>query len=428
MSMVATGLHTRRPAYDEIDLSSREFWTRPAAERETSFAILREHRPVSWQRPVESTLMPPDDAVPGYWAVVRHSDVVEVSRRSDTFVSGKGVMFEHIPEELLEASQSFLAMDSPRHTTIRRLVSAAFTPRQVARIEAQIAGQARRIVDDLLTLPGEADFVGTVAARLPMLTISEMIGIDPADHERVRYAANAVVALSDPKVLAGRDPREVAFTYTVELHQVALELAARRRAEPRSDLMTALVQAEVDGERLADTEISAFFVLLCVAGNDTTRQTTSHAMHALTGHPDQRAWLMADFDSRIGTAVEEFIRWATPVMTFVRTAAADVDLHGTTIGAGDKLAMFYPAANWDREVFADPERFDLSRQPNPHVGFGGGGVHFCLGSHLARTQLRSIFRELLHRVPDLEAHDPVLVPGNFLHAVAAMPCRFTVGE
>jgi cytochrome P450 len=318
-------------------------------------------------------------------------------------------------------------MDAPRHTKIRHLVSAAFTPKQVARIDAQIADQARRIVDDLLTLPGEADFVRQVSSRLPMMTISEMIGLSREDYEPVAYAANAIVSLTDPEVLAGREPLEVAFTYTAYLHQVALTLAARRRAEPQHDLMTALVQAEVDGERLTDLEISAFFVLLCVAGNDTTRQTTSHAMKALTDNPDQRAWLTADFDGRIGTAVEEFIRWATPVMTFVRTAVADHDLHGTRVRAGDKLAMIYPAGNWDRSVFPDPERLDLSRNPNPHVGFGGGGIHFCLGNQLARTQLRAIFRELLARVPDLEAFDPVLMPSNFIHTLSAMRCRFTPG-
>jgi cytochrome P450 len=170
--------------------------------------------------------------------------------------------------------------------------------------------------------------------------------------------------------------------------------------------------------------VAAFFVLLSVAANDTTRQTTSHAMKALTDFPAERAWLLEDFDNRIGTAVEEFIRWASPVMTFRRTAATDFELGGQTISAGEKVVMFYPSGNWDTEVFDHPDRFDLSRSPNPHVGFGGGGLHFCLGAHVARAQLRAIFGELLRQLPDIQAADPTYVPGNFIHGIRSMPCTF----
>ena len=177
------------------------------------------------------------------------------------------------------------------------------------------------------------------------------------------------------------------------------------------------MHAEVDGDRLTDAEVAAFFVLLSVAGNDTTRQTISHAMKALTDFPAERAWLLADFENRIGTAVEEFVRWATPVMTFRRTAATDFELGGQAIMAGEKVVMFYSSGNWDAEAFDHPERLDLSRSPNPHVGFGGGGVHFCLGAHVARAQLRAIFGELLRQLPDIQAGDPAYVPGNFMHAI-----------
>ena len=208
------------------------------------------------------------------------------------------------------------------------------------------------------------------------------------------------------------------------IHQVAFGLAADRRENPGDDLFSGLVNAEVDGDRLTDADIAAFFVLLAVAGNDTTRQTTSHALKALTDFRDQRAWLLEDFDNRIGGAVEEFIRWATPVMTFRRTAAKDVEIGGQAISAGEKVVMFYSSGNFDTEVFEHPERLDLGRSPNPHVGFGGGGVHFCLGAHVARAQLRAIIGELLHQLPDIQAGEPAYVPGNFIHGIRSMPCTF----
>jgi cytochrome P450 len=189
--------------------------------------------------------------------------------------------------------------------------------------------------------------------------------------------------------------------------------------------MTNLVQAEIDGQRLTDDEIAAFFVLLAIAANDTVRQTTNHALKALTDFPAQRDWLLADFDNRIDSAVEEFIRYASPTMTFRRTAITDTVLGGQQISAGDKVVMFYASGNRDTEVFTNPDAFDLSRNPNPHVGFGGGGVHICLGAPVARAQLRAIFRELLTQLPDIEAGDQELVASNIIHAVRAMPCTFS---
>jgi cytochrome P450 len=251
-----------------------------------------------------------------------------------------------------------------------------------------------------------------------------MVGIEASERERVACAADALVSWADPVYLDGRNPLEVLVENQMYLHHVAGTLAAERRERPGDDLFSALVNAEVDGDRLSDADVAAFFVLLAVAANDTTRQTTSHAMKALTEFPSQRAWLLEDFDNRIGMAVEEFIRWASPVMTFRRTAATDVELGGQTIRAEEKVVMFYPSGNWDTEAFDHPERFDLSRNPNPHVGFGGGGVHFCLGAHVARAQLRAIFGELLRQLPDIQAGEPTLVAGNFIHAVRSMPCTF----
>ncbi|WP_137144685.1 cytochrome P450 [Mycolicibacterium sp. CR10] len=407
-------------AYDPIDLSSRAFWSTTAAQRELSFSQLRKDRPVSWHPPVEDSLMPdPDD--PGYWAVTRHADIVEVSRNSEVFLSGKGVLFENVPEELLEASQSFLAMDPPRHTLIRKVVHSAFTPRQVRRIEDSIKANAADIVSELHAAGSGVDFVSHCAKELPVRTLADMVGIPASERNQVADAADAMVSWGDPEYLDGRNPLEVLVTSQMYLHQVALALAAERRGNPGDDLFSALVQAEVEGARLTDQEIAAFFVLLAVAGNDTTRQTTSHAMKALTDFPEQRAWLTAAFDERIGVAVEEFVRWASPVMTFRRTAATDYELGGLRISAGEKVVMFYSSGNQDTDKFERPDLLNLGRDPNPHLGFGGGGRHFCLGAHVARAQLRAIFSELLTQIPDIQTGEPSYVAGNFVHAVRSMP-------
>jgi len=418
-----SGTARPRRAYDTSDLSSRAFWSMTAAERERSFAELRAERPVSWHPPVEDSLMPdPDD--PGFWAVTRRADIVTVSRDNGTFASGQGVIFENVPIELLEASNSFLEMDAPRHTKLRKLAVSAFTPRQVRSIEDSIQANAKTIVEELSAAGSGADFVDLCAKELPVRTLSDMLSIPESERERMAHATEALMSWADPIYLDGRDPVEVLAESQAYLHQVAAELIADRRARSCDDLISGLVNAEVDGDHLEDAEIAAFFVLLAAAGNHTTRQTTSHAMKALTDFPDEKAWLLEDYENRIGTSVEEFIRWASPVMTFRRTATRDFELGGQTILAGEKVVMFYPSANWDTEAFDHPERLDLGRSPNPHVGFGGGGAHFCLGAHVARTQLRAIFRELLRQLPTIEAGDPIYPAGNFVHAVRSMPCYF----
>lgn len=419
--MSAPSLSTR--SYDAVDLSSRAFWSTTATERERSFAVLRAERPVSWHPPVEDAMLnDPDD--PGFWAVTRHADIVTVSRTNEVFLSGKGVQFENFPAELLETTQSFLAMDPPRHTKLRKLATAAFTPRQIRRIENAIKASATAIVAELKAAGSGADFVECCAKELPLRTLADMMGIPESEREAVARAADALVSTNDPAFLDGRDALAVMGENIMYLHQLAGSLAAARRDKPGDDLFSSLVNAEVDGDRLTDADIAAYFVLLSVAGNDTTRQTTSHAIKALTDFPAQRGWLLEDFDRRIGVAVEEFIRYATPVMTFRRTAASDYELGGQTIRAGEKVAMFYASGNWDETVFADPDSLDLSRDPNPHVGFGGGGQHYCLGTHVARAQLRAIFGELLRELPDIEAGDPEYLAGSFIHGIRAMPCTF----
>jgi cytochrome P450 len=415
---------SQAPNPSDVDLGALDFWARPAEERDVAFAQLRRDAPITKHEPPEDILDMPDAGRPSYWAIVRHEDIRRISRDPHTFCSAEGVQFGDAPQELLEASQSFLAMDAPRHTKLRGLVSAAFTPRQVARIEEGIRENARRIVEDAAPTGG-GDFVELIAKQLPLVTISDMIGVPEADRERVVAAADILVSVADPEVFGDLPPVQVLGEALWTLTEFATELAVHRERNPGDDLMTALVQAEVDGERLTHPEIAAFFVLLSVAGNDTTRHTTSHAMRALTLNPDQRALLAEDLDARLPIAVEEFVRWASPVLTFRRTTTQEVELHGTRLQAGERVVLFYHSGNRDERAFAEPWRFDVTRDPNRHLGFGGGGPHYCMGASLARTQLRSIFGELLRVVPDIEAQEPELLLSSFIHGVKRMEVTFT---
>jgi len=377
--------------------------------------------------------MPPIDeelaAIPqenptGYRAVVRYDHIKRISRDPDTFRSGEGVLAGDAPLELREATLSFIAMDAPRHTKLRGLVSSAFTPRRVALIEEGIRRDARRIVAEAAA-SGGGDFVALIAKRLPLQTISDMIGVPEADRDRVVDAADAIVSIGDEGYMQGRDPMTVMGEAIWTLSQAAAEMAEHREQHPADDLMTALVGAEIDGDRLTHAEISAWFVLLSVAGNDTTRHTTSHAMHALTVNPDQRALLCEDLEARLPAAVEEFVRWATPVLHFRRTVSREVELDGQRLEKGEKVVLFYLSGNRDETAIADPFRFDVTRDPNYHLGFGGGGPHYCLGASLARTQLRSIFGEMLTQIPDIEAGAPDPLAGAFIRGVKRMDCSFT---
>jgi cytochrome P450 len=417
---------TSEREYSAIDISSRGFWDGTAEEREETFARLRREDPVSWQRPVENAVAPdPED--PGYWAVVRHADITTVSTENSLFVSGQGVLFDALPPEFLEMTQSFMAMDNPRHNDLRKIVQKAFTPKQIRRIDDQVEQAAKEVVDSFAADPaGEMEFVEGCASRLPLRMFAAMFGVPEHLQEETASAAQEIVSWADPEHLAGRDPAQVQLEAAQKLHTIAAEIIAERRERPAEDLFTGLIEAEVDGQRLTDAEIGAFFVLLSVAGNDTTKHTSTLTIKHFTENPDQRDWLAADLDERIGGAVEEFIRYATPVMTFRRTAVSDTELGGRTIREGEKVVMFYPSGNRDAEVFDSPGAFDLSRSPNPHVGFGGGGTHFCLGNQLAKTMLRALFRQILTRVPDIHVTaEPELLGTNFIRGVKRQRVAFT---
>ncbi|WP_082133114.1 cytochrome P450 [Mycolicibacterium obuense] len=410
-------------AYDSLNVSTDAFWDMDLPEREPIFAELHARRPVSWQPPIETAVSPdPDD--PGYWAVVRHADIVEISQHSDVFVSRYGVMFDMLPPVFLEMAMSFLAMDNPQHHKIRRLVSSVFTPRQVRRIEGDIASRAQRIVAAAVakSRAGEAvDFVTDIARHLPTEMFGDMFGFPEELRAQVVHAADETQAWADPVLLAGRDPAEVQIEAALRIHDMTQELIDERRANPREDLLSALVSAEVDGQKLSDFEIGSTMVLFSVAANDTTRHTSSLAAKALNDFPDQREWLWADFDSRINLAVEEFLRWGSVVQNFRRTCVSPYELGGQQILPGDKVVMMYASGNRDEAVFTDPTTFDLSRSPNPHMAFGGGGIHYCLGSQLAKVMLRSLFREIYAQAPNFRTADPELVRTNFIRGVLSMP-------
>jgi cytochrome P450 len=418
--VTAASTHHKRE-YSSIDITAHEFWSQPFDARDQTFATLRAADGLSWQRPMSSMF---DVEEPGFWALTRREDIVFVSQHPELFTSARGVALDPMPVEFQRIATFFLTMDPPQHTVYRSLISAAFTPRHIREIDEQIHNNAVQIVDDLVGA-GDVEFVEACAARLPMLTIMDMLGVPTADQPAVAKAAEKLFSMSDDEYSTLEERAVDTVNEMMLLNSTGVELAKFRRANPGDDLMTSIVNAEIDGQRLTDEEIGAFLILLASAGNDTTKQTTTHAMMALAANPAQRAWLMEDFDGRINGAVEEFIRWASPVLQFARFATQDVEVGGQQILAGDKVGLFYCSANRDELVFTDPGAFRLDRSPNPHLGFGGGGPHFCLGNRLAKTELRNLFRELLTRLGDIEFGEPELLHSSFVHGVKRIPAHIS---
>jgi cytochrome P450 len=402
---------------DEIRLAEPEFWLRP--DRDGAFAKLRAERPVSWHEEYEYPGVPKG---PGFWAVTRYADVWHVSRNPHLFISGRGSNISDLPAELLEFFGSMINMDAPRHTKLRLLVNRGFTPRMVGKAEQLVREKARRIVNAIAER-GECEFVSEVAAALPLEIICDMMGIPAADYRRILELTNIILGVGDPEYAT---TIEELMAAGLELSNYAQGLGRRRLEHPTDDITSALMHAEVDGQRLTEQEFGSFFILLVAAGNETTRNAISHGMKALTDFPDERRKWLADFARVTPTAVEEIVRWATPVIHFRRTATEDTVIGGQPIRAGDKVVMWYNSANRDAAVFADAYRFDVTRDPNEHVGFGGGGPHFCLGANLARREIAVMFDEVLHRLPDIEVcGEPALLFSAFIHGIKRMPCRFT---
>ena len=406
-----------------IDLSDMAFWGQSLADRAASFAMLRaEQRPRFYPEPIA----PFGEPGPGYYALVRHADVVEASRHPEVFCSGRGATnIIDLPADFNEYFGSMINMDDPRHARLRRIVSRAFSPRLIAKFEDDVRLAAAAIVDDLLAT-GPCDFVPNVAARLPLKIICEMMGIPGEAHEMVIANSNIILSGSDPEFLSQDLDEAVGQILGAgqALADLVTGLAADRGRAPADDLVSALVTANIDGEQLTSAELASFFILLVVAGNETTRTALSHALMLFTEFPAQRALLLGDFENRIQGAVEEIVRYASPVLFMRRTLTRDYTMNGQDYRAGDKAVLYYYSANRDEAVFAGPERFDITRTPNPHVGFGAAGPHFCLGAHLARRELTVMLRELLTRVPDITAGEPDRLLSSFVNGIKRLPCQF----
>lgn len=407
------------------NLIDAEFWVRPMAEVDAEVNRLIAEAPLDWFEEIQ-----PDEAIvppgPGYWSVTRHADIAEVSRQPQIFSSANGIVVGDTPMEITEFFSSMIVMDDPRHARLRRLVSKGFTPRMLAQLEGAVQRVAADIVDDIAER-GSCDFVTDVAAALPLRIVCDLMGIPDSEYAGVFERTNIILGISDPEFQPeGVDFITALLTAGQDLAQLMGEVAAAKRGGDGTDLTSVLVNAELDDDQLTASDLASFFILLVVAGNETTRNAISWGLHYLTQHPDQRALWAADFEGVAPTAIEEIVRLASPVTYMRRTVTQDTVLGGQELTAGDKVCMFYLAANRDPSVFVDPMRFDVRRDPNPQYGFGGPGPHFCLGAHLARREITVMFRELFDRLPDIASvEEPDRLMSSFIHGVKHLRAEFT---
>jgi cytochrome P450 len=423
------GIATRRngaPPADiplaDIHLELLDFWGLDDDIRDGVFATLRREAPISFWPPIELAGFPSGG---GHWALTKLDDVHYASRHPDIFSSAPGIVINDQNPEVAEYFGSMIVLDDPRHQRLRSIVSRAFTPKVVARIEASVRERAHRLVASLIANhpSGEAELVSELAGPLPLQVICDMMGIPEEDHQRVFHWTNVILGVGDPD-LAG-DAEEF-IKVSMEIGAYASALAEDRRVNHHDDLTSSLVEAEVDGERLSSSEIASFFILLVVAGNETTRNAISHGMVALSRYPEEREKWWSNFDGLTPAAVEEIVRWASPVVYMRRTLTQDFELSGTKMASGDKVSLWYNSANRDESKFANPWAFDVARDPNPHLGFGGGGAHFCLGANLARREIRVVFDELRREIPDIVAtEEPARLQSQFIHGIKTLPVAWT---
>ncbi|MBA9007421.1 cytochrome P450 [Thermomonospora cellulosilytica] len=401
-----------RPEIDIIDPSVYERGGVPHDQ----FAWLRDNDPVHWHPD-------PNENVPGFWAVTRHADVVHVSRHPELFSSHvRGSLFEEwSDDDVALFGMMMLFQDPPDHTRNRLKVNRGFTPRMIRQLEEHVRDICHELIDNV-SPHGRADFAEDIAAPLPAYVICELLGAPQSDREMICDWSNKIIGFNDPE-LAGA--QEEAAKLSAELMAYASRLAAERRAEPRDDIATRLLQPDEDGNVLSDEEFQLFVLMLVIAGHETTRTGSVNGIQAFFEHPDQWERLKND-RSLLRTAPDEIVRWTSPLNLFRRTALQDTELGGKRIRAGDKVVMFYPSANRDERVFTDPFTFDIGRDPNPHVGFGGGGPHYCLGTHLARLELRVLFEAVLDRMPDIRpAGEPRRLRSNFVNGIKELRVEFT---
>ncbi|MEV6574371.1 cytochrome P450 [Streptomyces sp. NPDC051577] len=400
------------------ELADPAFWQLPPEARLAAFARLRA---------LDSPVYVAEGRDRGHWALVRHADVQEASRLPKVFASAPGVTTPEPPRWVRALfGDSMVNLDGPDHARLRKVVQRAFTPRLLAAAEEDIHAVAARIVDDVLDERPD-EFVSAVASRLPLEVICNMMGIPRGYRaeiaDRVNHASEHIGVergLAARLRMPGRGLRALA-----RMQRMVAGIGRERRRNPTDDLISALVCANVDGQALGARQLGAFFSLLMVAGVETTRNAITHGLTLLTDFPDQRDLLLSDFETYADGAVDEMIRHSTPIIQFRRTVAAEHTLGGHLFTPGDKVVLYYASANRDEAVFPDPDAFDITRSPNPHLGFGGGGPHFCLGAHLARVEMRSLFRELLTRPVGLRAVGlPDLAGSNFDNRVRSLRFAF----
>jgi cholest-4-en-3-one 26-monooxygenase len=406
---------------EDIDLLDRDRFTQGIPHE--WFTYLRAHAPVYKH---------PEPGGPGFWVISKHADVVTCNRDAASFSSqaarGGVVGLEERrggPSDAEAGSGNLmLFMDPPDHTRYRKLVNRGFTPRMIGQLEPHIRDLADQVLDAAMAGGAEMDFVVQVAAELPLEVIAELIGVPREDRHKIFEWSNRMIGSEDPEYAVAAD--EV-FQAQVEMFMYAQQLAEQRRDHPLDDIITALLSSEVDGESLSDMDFNLFFLLLSVAGNETTRNAIAHGMNAFLERPDQYELLVSDPDRHLPGAVEEILRWASPVLYFRRNCTKDTVIGGQQIRKGDKISLWYISANRDEEVFEDPFRFDITRDPNNHIAFGGGGPHFCLGAQLARLEIRLLFEEMAKRYPRIEALGPPdRLRSNFIGGIKHLPVRLSV--
>ena len=403
----------------DIDLLDRDRFTKGIPHE--WFTFLRREAPVYKH---------PEPGGPGFWVLTKYADVVAVGRDAETFSShqtrGGVVGLEGTAEDYggFEAGGNLmLTMDPPEHTRYRKLVNRGFTPRQMRMLEPHIRDLTNRILDEVIER-GQCDFVVDVAAEVPLQVIAEMIGVPNEDRHKLFEWSNRMIGSEDPEYIVSEEEVQTA---QIEMFMYANQLGQERRQNPRDDIVTILLDAEVDGDTLSEMDFNLFFLLLAVAGNETTRNSISHGIKAFCDYPDQYQLLVAD-PSLASSATEEIVRWASPVMYFKRNVTRDTEIRGHEIKAGDKVSMWYISANRDEEVFEDPFLFDIRRDPNEHVGFGGGGPHHCLGANLARMEIRVLLEEMARRMPTIELDgDAKALRSNFIGGIKHMPVKFPAG-
>jgi len=409
-------------AVDSINISDPEFWKGSRQHRESVFATLRREAPVKFFPEIPLANFP---VGPGYWALTKHDDIWHVSRNPELFCSGKGSNIADLTVELNEFFGSMISMDDPKHVRLRTIVSKGFTPKEITRIEEYVKNKAKSIVDKVLAKYGpneEFDFVDNIAAPFPLQIICEMMGIPESDERQILDWTNVILGAGDPDF---GGTIENLINVALEMFAYAQALGEARLANPTDDLTSVMMHSIVDGDRMSSQEFGSFFILLVVAGNETTRNAISHGLLQLTEHPDQKAAWYSDFESKTKGAVEEIVRWASPVIHFRRTATRDTEIRGVKIKAGEKVVMWYNSGNRDEEIYENPHQFNIARTLAPaQVGFGAGGPHFCLGANLARREIAVMFDEIRRRLPNLVVTgEPAYLQSNFINGIKRMPCR-----